>query len=108
MPMSETPPTYEQVITSKLTACGLRSGGFTVRYEPELQSVEIVIGKAAAASVQHIDCIREAAGYEIVTIEDPAVRKAYDERVSEALGPTILADSQAVLERHGALSGFPN
>lgn len=106
--MPQTPPSaYEQVLTQKLTQCGLRASGFTVRYEPVLQSVEVVIGEGAGATGEHVECIRQAAGSEIVTIDNPVVRKAYDDRVAEVLRPAMLVSAKAELERHGALKDFP-
>jgi hypothetical protein len=101
------PPAYEQVLTQKLLQCGLRNGGFTVKYEDELQSVEIVIDREAGASAENLDCIKQAAGHEIVTFKDPELRQAYQDRVFEALKPTMLADSRAELVKHGVLDGFP-
>ncbi|HWK36344.1 hypothetical protein [Sphingomonas sp.] len=101
------PPAYEQVVTQKLLQCGLRDGGFTVKYENELQSVEIVIEKEAGASAANLDCIREAAGYEIVTFKDPSLQQTYQDRVSEVLRPKMLADTKAELEKRGLLDGFP-
>jgi hypothetical protein len=101
------PPAYEQVLAQKLLQCGLRSEGFTIKYEDELQSIEIVIERAAGASAAHIDCIRQVAGYEIVTFKDPLLQQAYQDRVSEALRPKMLADARAELERRGVMQGFP-
>lgn len=101
------PPAYEQVLTHKLLRCGLRNGGFTVKYEDELQSVEIVIDKNAGVSAKHFECIRNAVGYEMVSFKDPALQQAYQDRAFEASKPKILADAQAELERRGVLDGFP-
>jgi len=101
------PPAYEQVATQKLLQCGLQNGGFTVKYEDELQSVEIVIEKEAGASPANLDCIREAAGYEIVTFKDPVLQQAYQDRLYEVLRPKMLADAKAELEKRGLLDGFP-
>lgn len=101
------PPAYEQVLTQKLLQCGLRNGGFTVRYEDILQSVEIVIAKDAEASPEQFDCIRQAAGYEIVTFDVPELQQAYQDRVAEALRPKMLADARAALEKRGILADFP-
>jgi len=98
---------YEQVLTQKLVHCGLHSVGFTVKYERELQSIEIVIDQGAAVNAEHFDCIKDAAGQEIVTFKDPELRQAYQDRVSEALRPKMLADARAELEKHGVLDGFP-
>ena len=105
--MPQVPPSaYEQVLTHKLLQCGLRNGGFTVKYEEELQSIEIVIDKEAA-SAEHFDCIKQAAGHEIVTFKDPELQQAYQDRILEALRPKILADASAELEKRGVLDGFP-
>ncbi len=101
------PPAYEQVLTQKLIHCGLHSVGFTVRYERELQSIEIVIDQGAEVTAEHFDCIKNAAGQEIVTFNDPELQQAYQDRVSETLRPKMLADARAELEKHGALDGFP-
>ena len=102
-----TPPAYEQTVTQELLQCGLRNGAFTVKYEDELQSVEIVIENEAGASAANLDCIREAAGHEIVTFKDHALQQAYQDRVYEALRPKMLADAKAELEKRGILDGFP-
>jgi hypothetical protein len=101
------PSTYEQVLTQKLLQCGLRSGGFTVKYEDELQSVEIVIDKEAEASAEHFDCIKHAAGYEVVTFKNIQLQQAYQDRVFEMLRPKMLADARVELGKYGALDGFP-
>lgn len=106
--MPQVPPSaYEQVLTQKLLECGLRNGGFTVKYEDELQSVEIVIDKEAGASAEHLDCIKEAADYQLVTFKDPDLQQAYQDRVFEALRPKMLADARAELEKRGIFRGFP-
>lgn len=101
------PPAYEQVLTEKLLQCGLRNGGFSVKYVDELQSVEIVIDRKADLSAKHFDCISRAAASEIVTFEDPELGQAYQDQVSAALKPKMLADARAELVKHGALDGFP-
>lgn len=101
------PPAHEQVLTQKLLKCGLRNGGFTVKYERELQSVVIVIDGDAGASVEHFGCIREAVGYEIATFKNPELQQAYQDWVFEALKPKMLADARAELLKHGVLDGFP-
>lgn len=90
---------YEQVLTQKLLQCGLRNGGFTVKYEDELQSTLIVIEQESEASAGLFDCIKQAVGYEIVTFEDPELQKAYLDRVFETLRPKMLADARAELEK---------
>jgi hypothetical protein len=102
------PPAYEQVLTQKLLQCGLRKGGFSVKYENDLQSVEIVIDKEAGADAEHLDCIRQAAGYEIVTFKETELQQAYQDRVFEALRPEMLEDAQAELRKRGILDGFPD
>lgn len=101
------PPAYEQMLTQKLLECGLRNGGFTVKYEDELQSVEIVIDKSARASAEHFDCIKKAVDHQIVTFKDPDLQQAYQDRVFETLRPKMLADARAELEKRGVLNGFP-
>lgn len=101
------PPAYEQMLTQKLLECGLRNGGFTVKYEEELQSVEIVIDKTARASAEHFDCIKKAVDHQIVTFNDPDLQQAYQDRVFETLRPKMLADARAELEKRGVLNGFP-
>lgn len=101
------PPAYELVLAQKLLQCGLRNGGFTVKYEGELQSVEIVIDREAGAFAKHFDCIKQAAGYEIVTFKDPELQQAYQNWVFEALKPKMLADARAQLVKRGVLDGFP-
>ena len=102
-----TPPAYEQIVTQKLLQCGLREGGFTVRYEDELQSVEIVIDKEAGATSEQIECIRQAASDDIVSFKDPELQRLYQDRVFAAFKPKMLADARANLEKRGALDGFP-
>lgn len=102
------PPAYEQVLSQKLQECGLRNGGFTVKYEKDLQSVEVVIDKEAGASAEHFDCIKQAADYKIVTFKDPELQQAYQDRVFEALRPKMLADARTELEKRGVFDGFPD
>ncbi len=94
-------------MTEKLLRCGLRSGGFSVQYEDELQSVEIVIHRSADASAKRFDCVHRAAGSAVVTFEDPDLGRAYQDQVFAALKPNMLADARAELVKHGALDGFP-
>lgn len=101
------PPAYEQMLTQKLLECGLRNGGFTVKYEEELQSVEIVIDKTARASAERFDRIKKAVDHQIVTFNDPDLQQAYQDRVFETLRPKMLADARAELEKRGVLNGFP-
>lgn len=101
------PPAYEQVLAHKLEQCGLRDGGFTVRYQQELQGFEIVIGEDAAASPAHFDCIQQAAGREIVTFSRADLGRAYSHHVFEKQRAQMLADARNELARHGALEEFP-
>lgn len=101
------PPAYEQLLTRELSDCGLRNSGFTVRYESELQSVEIVIDEKAGVSAEQFDCIRQAADHAIVTFKDADLNQAYQYRVFETLRPTMLADARVELEKRGVLDGFP-
>lgn len=97
----------EQVIEQKLVQCGLKSGGFTVRFEDDLQSIEVVIGTDAGATSDKFDCIRQAADHEIVTFSDGEMQKAYDDRASDLLKPQMLAEARVGLEKRGLLDGFP-
>lgn len=101
------PPAYEQALSQKLLQCGLKDGGFTVKYEDELQSVVIEIEKQAEASAEHFECIHQAAGYEIVIFKEPESQQAYGKWVFEALKPKMLAEARAELEKRGVLDGFP-
>ncbi len=101
------PPPYEQVVAQKLSQCGLPSSGFTLKYENELQSVVIVIGKETGVTKEQFDCINQAAGYDIVIFKDPKLQHAYQDRMFQARRPKMLADARAELEKRGALDGFP-
>jgi hypothetical protein len=100
-------PSQEQVIEQRLIECGLDARGISVKYEDYLQSIEIVIGPGAGASVEIFDCIREAAGYEIVTFEDGQLQLAYAERSHELARPRLLAEARDGLAKRGLLEGFP-
>lgn len=101
------PPVYAQVLTEEPARCGLHADGFTVKYEQELQSVEIVIDRKAAASVTQLECIRQAAEHAIVTFQDAVLQSAYDDRVAQAVRPRMLAETRAELEKRGILDDFP-
>ena len=101
------PPAQEQLIEQKMIQCGLKAGAFTVKYEDYLQSIEVVIEKTAGASEKNIDCIKDAAGVEIVTFRDAELQKVYNDRVYEAMRPKMLADAEADLEKRGRLNGLP-
>lgn len=108
MPISAEPPQApEQVIEQRLIECGLSRDGFTVRYEDELQSIEIVITPDAGARTEHFSCIRQAVDHEIVTFRDATMQVAYSDYVSELLRPEMLESATAELERRGLLEGFP-
>lgn len=104
----EPPPAQEQVIERKLLDCGLKAGGFTVRYEDELQSIEVVIRPAAGAGSEQFPCIFEAVWPEIVNFEDSVTTEQYYAYVSDQLQDQILADAQAGLKERGLLDGFPD
>jgi hypothetical protein len=103
----ESPPAQVQVIQQRLVECGLKTGAFTVRYEDELQSIEIVIGPQAGASTEKFGCIREAAQYEIVTFSENDLQRAYAGHISDLLRPKMLKDARESLEKRGLLTGFP-
>ena len=103
----EPPTAQEQVIEQKLLDCGLKAGGFTVKYEDYLQSIEIVFTPAAGANQEHFACIREAAFPEIVTFEDRTVFEQYMEFEAELLRPQVLADLENSLRKSGLWDNFP-
>ncbi|WP_066528523.1 hypothetical protein [Erythrobacter sp. CCH5-A1] len=109
--MIDTPPeppvAQEQVIERKLLDCGLKSEGFTVRYEDELQSIQIIITPSAQAKPEHFVCIREAAGYEIVTFEDTEMFGAYLRVMEDLARPKVLADAEISLKERGLWENFP-
>lgn len=80
--------------------------GFTVKYEDELQSIEIKIGPQSGASNDKFD-FREASQNEIITFEDGGLQSAYSERVAELMRPALLKDAREVLRKRGLLTGFP-
>lgn len=101
-------PTQEQVIEKRLLDCGLNPGGFTVKYEDYLQSIEIVIGQRAGATPDKFACIREAAGYEIVTFQDGEMFAAYTDFASELARPQMLVLYEGRLKEAGLWEGFPD
>lgn len=108
MTMPATPPSaHEQVIEQRLVECGLSPGGFTVKYEDYLQSIEIVITSAAGARKEHFPCIRQAVEHEIVSFADGAMQKAYSEYETEILRPQMLESATADLKKRGLLENFP-
>ncbi len=103
----EPPPAQEQVIERKLIACGLKVEGFTVRYEDELQSIEVVISANAGASPDRFACINVATFPEIVTFDDHAMFEEYAAFARELYRPQILARLEAELKELGLWEGFP-
>ena len=103
----EPTPSQEQVIERKLLDCGLKAGGFAVRYEDELQSIEVVIRSVAGAGLEHFACIREVAFPEIVTFEEPTMFQQYMDFEAELARPQVLADVEASLKERGLWDNFP-
>ena len=101
------PPSQEQVIEKRLIECGLNAKGVSVKYEGYLQSIEIVIRPNSGATADHFRCIKDAAGYEIVTFEDRDMYVAYNEYASVLARPQVLDGFKASLEEKGLLEGFP-
>lgn len=101
-------PTQELAIEERLLECGLKLGGFTVKYEDYLQSVEIVIAPSAEATSDDFACIQEAAGYEIVTFQDRDMFAAYMDFTSELVRPQIIVELEGRLKEAGLWEGFPN
>lgn len=109
--MFDVPPepfsTQEQVIEEQLLDCGLNSGGFSVRYDDYLQSIDIVIAPSAGATSDDFACIREAAGYEIVRFEDGVMFAAYMDFASELARSKVMMRLQGSLKEAGLWEGFP-
>lgn len=101
-------PVQEQVIEQRLLDCGLNLGGFTVKYEDYLQSIEIVIAPSAGASLNDFACIKEAAGFGIVTFEDGEMFAAYTDFASEQARPKMMVMFESRLREAGLWEGFPN
>lgn len=101
------PPSQEQVIEQRLVECGLDTQGISVKYENYLQSIEIVIAPNAGAASEDFACIKEAAGYEIVTFQDGAMFAAYMDFASELARPDMLASYESRLKEAGLWEGFP-
>jgi hypothetical protein len=101
------PPTQEQIIERSLVECGLDARGISIKYEADLQSIEIVIRPSAGATAQHFQCIHDAAGYEIVTFEDQKMYVAYGEYASELARPEVLEMFKDGLQKRHLLDGFP-
>ena len=109
--MSDVPPEplpiQEQVIEQRLLACGLNAGGFTVKYEDYLQGIEIAIAPSAGATSDNFACIKEAAGYEIVTFQDGTMLAAYMDFASELARPQMMVMYESRLKEAGLWEGFP-
>jgi hypothetical protein len=103
----EPPFADEQVITQRLLECGLAASGFTVRYEDELQSIEVVITPSAGVTAEQFPCIHTAVFPEIVTFENRAMYQEYMAYVGELFRPQMLADTEAALRERGLWEGFP-
>ncbi|WP_447765671.1 hypothetical protein [Sphingopyxis panaciterrae] len=101
------PPSQEQVIEQRLIECGLEVAGISVRYEDYLRSIEIMIRSTAGATTDHFECIRAAAGYEIVGFENRQMDQAYNDYISELARPQLLQSFKGRLQQRGLLEGFP-
>lgn len=101
------PQRQEQVIERKLVDCGLDAKGLSVKYEDYLQSIEVVISPAAGASKASFDCIRQAAGHEIVTFADNEMRAEYDAFLAELYRPQMIAEATKSAKELGLLPNFP-
>ena len=101
-------PTQEQIIEQRLLDCDLNPGGFTVKYEDYLQSIEIVIAPSAGATSDSFACITEAAGYEIVTFQDDAMYAAYMDFTSELARPEMMLMYEGRLKEARLWAGFPD
>lgn len=103
----EPPPSQEQVIERKLLDCGLKAGGVTVRYEDELQSIEVVITPEAGTTPDHFGCIHEATFPEIVTFAEGTMYHGYTAYVAELFRPQVMANAEAELKKLGLWESFP-
>jgi hypothetical protein len=106
--LPEPPPAQEQVIEQKLLDCGLKAGGFSVRYEDYLQSIEIIVTPIAGATSEDFACINDATASEIVTFEDRAMDAAFLDFRAELARPQMMAELEARLKERGLWEGFPN
>lgn len=109
MTIDATPPLApEQVVEQRLVKCGLSSGGFTVKYEDYLQSIEILITPASGARKDQFLCIRQAAGHEVVSFADSSMQKDYSSFETELLRPQMLESAESELKKRGILADFPD
>jgi hypothetical protein len=97
----------EQIIEQHLVRCGLEAKGVSVRYQEDLQSIEVIIRPTARADRSHFECIKDAVSHGIVTFEDDAMRADYTEYTSEVARPQMLASLTATLQKLKLLEGFP-
>jgi hypothetical protein len=110
--MIDVPPeslqAQEQVIEKRLLDCGLNPGGFTVKYEEVLQSIEIVIAPSAGATSDSFACINDAAGFEIVRFQDGAMFAAYMDFSSDLARPQMMVTYEGRLKEAVLWVGFPD
>ncbi|MBA4046130.1 MAG: hypothetical protein C0471_17185 [Erythrobacter sp.] len=104
----EPPPAQEQVIEQRLLDCGLKAGGFTVRYEDYLDGIEVVITPLAGATPDHFDCIRGSIYPEFVRFEDYAMYEQYMAYEADLVRPQVLAEVEAALKERDLWDGFPD
>ncbi|GGZ11941.1 hypothetical protein [Novosphingobium colocasiae] len=101
------PASQEQIIEKRLVECGLVRTGISVRYERELESIEVIIRPEAAADQTQFECIKDAVGHELVRFTDGAMDAAYIEYKAEAARPQMLKSLTATLQERRLLQGFP-
>lgn len=101
------PPTSEQVIEGRLIECGLNAKGILVKYEDDLRSIQVIIRPISGATANHFECIRAAAGHEIVTFEDGKMYIAYSEYTAEVVRPQVLEIFKDELRKKNLLERFP-
>ncbi len=101
------PTPEEQIIEQRLVECGLVRTGISVKYEEELQSIEVIIRPEAAANQAHFACIKDAVGHEIVNFTDGEMYAAYDDYVAQEVMPQMFESLTATLQKHKLLQGFP-
>ncbi|MEP7222089.1 MAG: hypothetical protein ABI673_05415 [Novosphingobium sp.] len=102
------PPVHqEQAIERKLIDCGLDAKGISIKYEADLQSIEIVISSDARASKTHFECINKATAHKIVTFRDDAMQSAYGEYLGDMYRPKMISEATSNIKKLGLLYGFP-
>lgn len=87
--------------------CGLKAGGFTVKYEPQLQGITIIITPQAEAKTEQFECIAAASDNEFVNFTDGTMETAYRAWSDEKAKPIMLAQLRDDLAKHGWLKGLP-